>query len=72
LREGYDKKVLSTGGGFEMRAFLFGVALVLLSVGSAGAQQLPVTVPALGVWGMAGTAATMGLSGLYVIFKRRK
>ena len=60
-----------------MKAFLVAFALVLLIVGSAFAgisSRLVVTEPAptLMPWGMVGTAAAMGLSGLYIIFKRNK
>jgi hypothetical protein len=57
-----------------MKAFVYAVAMVLLSVGVASAQSLetPVSVPTLMPWGMVGTAAAMGLSGLYIIFKRNK
>ncbi len=58
-----------------MKAFLSAVALIFISAGvaSAGvALQQPVSVPTLMPWGMVGTAAAMGLSGLYFIFKRNK
>ncbi len=58
-----------------MKALLFAVAFVSVSIGVALAgvsPPQPVSVPTLAPWGMVGTAVAMGLSGLYFIFKRKK
>jgi len=58
-----------------MKVCLSAVAFLLLIAGVASAgtvAQQPVSVPTMMPWGMVGTAAAMGLSGLYLIFKRNK
>ncbi len=59
-----------------MKSFLFAVAFVLLSTGASFAglapAPQPLSVPTMMPWGMVGTGAAMGLSGLYFIFKRNK
>lgn len=58
-----------------MKTFLSVAAFVLLLAGVASAGALaeqPVSVPTMMPWGMVGTAAAMGFSGLYFIFKRNK
>jgi hypothetical protein len=71
----YDKKHNNSKRGREMKTFLLSVAAVLLQAGSAAAgfaAPVPVEAPALAPWGMVGTAAALGLSGLYFIIKRNK
>ena len=58
-----------------MRISLYVVALVLLCSGLAFAGILArptVAAPALAPWGMIGSAAALGISGLYFLVKRRK
>ncbi len=54
--------------------FLHPVALVLLlsGIAIAGEQQPPAAVPTFTPWGALVTAAVLGISGAYVLLKRRK
>jgi hypothetical protein len=58
-----------------MKIVLSTIALVLLFSGLAVAgtpAAPPQDVPALAPWGMIGSAAALGISGLYFIIKRHK
>lgn len=57
-----------------MKVLLFAIAFALLGVGIAFAGttvRVPLSVPTMMPWGMVATAAAMGLTGLYFIFKRK-
>ena len=59
-----------------MKFFIWVAVFVLMSAGIAAAGTSvnhlgAVEVPTMMPWGMVGTAAAMGLSGLYFIFKRK-
>jgi hypothetical protein len=58
-----------------MKILFVTVVLVLLSSGFAFAGLLaepPLAAPTLAPWGMIGSAAALGISGLYFIVRRRK
>jgi hypothetical protein len=58
-----------------MKALFSAVVYILLCSGPAFAGsivQQPEAVPALAPWGMLGSAAALGISGLYFIIRRHK
>jgi hypothetical protein len=58
-----------------MKTVFSAIALILLFSGLAmagGSALPPEQVPALAPWGMIGSAAALGISGLYFIVRRHK
>jgi hypothetical protein len=55
-----------------MKVFACGVVMVLLTAGPALARPVALSVPTMMPWGMFGTAAAMGLSGVYFLLRRKK